>query len=391
MFDLPRGQQPHCRAAATPIFDFAIERKALIPSWQSHPLPAAPQPKPDYQSELRPRFREYNYQRDSAAPNFQDVLDPLDNVVQSDLNVPQFSARCPAHADHNNSLSLALSSEGLLLFKCHAECNPKQVWRAMGMPRLSGYSWSSMLFGTAERSKECSASSGSRQLSSPSLTWPELAARLRQPSRLNAPGAAADWATLLAEFEANDDEGLIERTAQILGIDLWALKDLGVGFDPVQIAIIFPEFDGQGRVVGLATRQGDGRKQMLPRSHRGLYLSADSLESVEPIFVCEGPTDAAALMTMGLPAIGRPSAFGGIEHLVDLLGAMPRDREIIILGENDEKSDGRWPGREAAIKTADTLRERLGRTVEVALPLDGAKDVRAWLLEQRESQYLEVK
>ena len=90
-----------------------------------------------------------------------------------------------------------------------------------------------------------------------------------------------------------------------------------------------------------------------------------------PILLVEGGSDTAALMDMGLAVIGRP---GNIvpkklfPELVKLLAELLADneREIIVIGENDEKPDGRWPGREGAISTATRLAEALDRTVACA-------------------------
>ena len=71
-------------------------------------------------------------------------------------------------------------------------------------------------------------------------------------------------------------------------------------------------------------------------------------------------------MTIGLSVVGRPSNCGGIALLIDLLSAFPIQRELVVIGERDEKPDGKWPGRDGAISTGTKLRAALhGETVEV--------------------------
>ena len=78
---------------------------------------------------------------------------------------------------------------------------------------------------------------------------------------------------------------------------------------------------------------------------------------------------------MGLCPIGRPSATGGLKHLVGMLKSVPADRQIVVVGEMDEKADGRWPGKEAAEKMANDLSEELERDVGwVGLPVLGQID-----------------
>ncbi len=44
-----------------------------------------------------------------------------------------FTARCPAHEDTHNSLSVTEAQDGRLLIKCHAGCETKAVLDALGI------------------------------------------------------------------------------------------------------------------------------------------------------------------------------------------------------------------------------------------------------------------
>ena len=113
---------------------------------------------------------------------------------------------------------------------------------------------------------------------------------------------------------------------------------------------------------------------------RGLTLPAGWCDRPGPAFVVEGPTDAAALAAAGLCAVGRPSKDGGGKLLGELFTGWPKDRDIVIVGENDPPApDGRLDGRDAAVRLAQKLALGLGRPIRWTLPPAGAKDVRGWL------------
>jgi hypothetical protein len=183
---------------------------------------------------------------------------------------------------------------------------------------------------------------------------------------------------------------LAELSAE-LGVTPAALRALHVGlcFTARGPRFTFPEFDGQGRVVGIATRAPDGSKKVIAGSKRGVYLPLGWRDRPSPILIVEGASDCAALTPMGLAAIGRPSATGGVDYLAEALANISDNRLIVVVGELDAKSDGRWPGREAAEKVARQLAAQLGRPVRWALPPDQAKDTREWLRRQREVGHVE--
>ena len=128
------------------------------------------------------------------------------------------------------------------------------------------------------------------------------------------------------------------------------------------------------------------------RSKHGLYYADDWAEHGGPVLLPEGGSDTAALITMGLSAIGRPSNMGGLHHLALMLRGVRR--VVIVLGERDQKASRRgtvkqcpkncpgcpwcWPGGYGAADTATKLSKSLNRRVTWRLPPDDAKDVREW-------------
>ena len=58
------------------------------------------------------------------------ILDQLENVTQ---NGKQYSARCPAHDDRKNSLSVTQEKDGKILLHCHAGCKTEEILSALGL------------------------------------------------------------------------------------------------------------------------------------------------------------------------------------------------------------------------------------------------------------------
>lgn len=141
----------------------------------------------------------------------------------------------------------------------------------------------------------------------------------------------------------------------------------------------FPEQDGEGEIIGIVRRREDGRKRSMAGGARGLTITRDWEERDGPVYVAEGASCTMALAAMGLAAVGRPSNTGGVAHLTKLFETLPADREIIVLGEWDAKTDGKWPGLDGCKAVAAGLAAALRRPICWALPPDRAKDVRGWL------------
>ena len=136
----------------------------------------------------------------------------------------------------------------------------------------------------------------------------------------------------------------------------------------------FPEYDAHDRIIGLGLRWPTGRKGQMPGGRRGLILPDGWRELGDPVLIVEGPSDVLAGRALGLNVVGRPNNTGGAA----LLAQVCRNRCVIVLGENDRKPDGCWPGQEGADAIAGKLREAWGWPVPVAYPPDAQKDLRAW-------------
>ncbi len=109
----------------------------------------------------------------------------------------------------------------------------------------------------------------------------------------------------------------------------------------------------------------------------------------------------AALLSLGLCTVGRPTNLGGVQLLGELLRDVSVDRTIVVIAEHDRKSHEslkplvqKWhkperdgcsacfPGKFGAVTTATKLAEMLERPIAWAFFSDGSKDARSWLNSQ---------
>ena len=197
-------------------------------------------------------------------------------------------------------------------------------------------------------------------------------------------------------FQQRVTDVQVQSLAAELGVAASALRDIGIGWatrtnlrslgaggkgweGTPDGAYTFPEVDGSGTVVGFSFRTADHKHGAPSKScgtRRGIVLPRSVQESTErEVLVVEGASDVAACLSMGLMAVGRPSNAAGADELAGLLA----HRSILVIGENDRKDDGLWPGREGAQKVAHALTKRLKRQITWALPPEGCKDARAYL------------
>lgn len=158
-----------------------------------------------------------------------------------------------------------------------------------------------------------------------------------------------DWSAAAKGFSANLDGGRRGELAVRLGLPAGVLDALPlIGWNAVEDCWTFPETDGSGKVVGLNRRFPDGAKKVAAGGSRGLYVPAGWRDRPGPVFLVEGASDTLALTACGLAAVGRPSNVLGADQLAVLLRGLPAGRVVRIVAENDQKPDGKWPGRDGA-------------------------------------------
>jgi hypothetical protein len=184
--------------------------------------------------------------------------------------------------------------------------------------------------------------------------------------------AQTDFGPLAAQYRDALDAGRRYQLARQLGVSEATLSKLGVGWCALYDAYSFPMADAGGRIVGIRLRRPGGTKFAVPGSREGLFLPTGTVSAGIRLLICEGATDAAALLDLGYEHVaGRPSCTGGIKLLCELMQHRRPD-DVAVIADADE------PGRRGADNLATAL-ICYAPAVRVIVPPGGAKDLRDYL------------
>ncbi|HMP69387.1 MAG TPA: primase-helicase zinc-binding domain-containing protein [Pirellulaceae bacterium] len=201
---------------------------------------------------------------------------------------------------------------------------------------------------------------------------------MRRPveRRLSIPDAPVDddrFALMAEVMRRNMRPEWLRRAADLLGLTTEPLARLGVGWSVEHRATSWPMRDDAGRVIGVRLRcPKTAQKWAVRGSRAGLIYDPGLLLIEHPrrLWIVEGPTDTAALMSIGLDVVGVPSAGGGAEILVELARRL-MPIEMIVMADAD------GPGLAGAERLADAL--MIVAPVRVMRPPADVKDARAWV------------
>ena len=179
------------------------------------------------------------------------------------------------------------------------------------------------------------------------------------------------WTSKAESYAKNLDEPDLQAIADHLGVSFSALWSLGVGWRPEDPdrPLTFPMRDARGRVIGIRTRRY--RSNVAPKvksiagSTSGLFVPPMMNFSLGDMLVCEGESDTAAALTIGMAAIGIPGT-GQCSHLVAEFCSIHQPPRVIVIADNDEAGLG------GATKLAQSLH---WRSVVIRRPSD-ANDLR---------------
>jgi hypothetical protein len=136
----------------------------------------------------------------------------------------------------------------------------------------------------------------------------------------------------------------------------------------------FPMKDQFGNIIGARVRKIDGKKWSIPGSRNGLFIPSTTPEKT--LLICEGPTDTAAALTIGMYAVGRFNCCGGIEMLVDFV-RRNKIRLVYIIADCDQDRVVNEQVANPGIRGAVTLSEHMPvRNAVITLP---TKDLREFV------------
>jgi phage/plasmid primase-like uncharacterized protein len=197
----------------------------------------------------------------------------------------------------------------------------------------------------------------------------------------------------LAKYRAAVTPAMLDAHSVSLGLPVEVIKRLNPGFHTHAArwveeehrtqhcpAWAYPMCNPDGQAIGIRLRSDDGNKWTVKGSRSGLFIPS-GLTGRGPLLIHEGPTDLAAMLTLGYDGIGRAACSGQVDMVIEFLQSGPR-RDVVVMADKDEakkRPDGSlwYPGQEGAIRMADEIKP-FTRTLKVIYPLVG-KDARKWV------------
>lgn len=223
-----------------------------------------------------------------------------------------------------------------------------------------------------------------RLVNSDQYTSTALLTRARPAAKATiAATPSIDWGALATSCVTAHTSQHLEFLASSLGLNPDSLWRLDVGWHRTKNVWTFPMRDAALQCIGIRTRDTIGGKKAIFGSRGGLFIPRGLRN--DRLYICEGPTDTAALLDLHLNAIGRESCSGGVPLIVELLNER-RYEEAVIVSQRDEAKPrvkgrpelGVWyPGQDGAGKLASVARDYCP-DVRVIMPPIGIKDARAW-------------
>ena len=177
-----------------------------------------------------------------------------------------------------------------------------------------------------------------------------------QPPTINATKLMREWRAATAPAALND-------LAAVLGVSTPSVTAVGAAWAAPHAAWAFPMCDGYGNVVGIRLRNDKG-KFAVRGSRQGIFLA--DVTPAPTLFVCEGPTDTAAAVELGIFTVGRSNCCcGGPE--IKVYAKSHRCKGVVVVADNDKA------GLDGARKVGSELK------LPFAIYVPPAKDIREFV------------
>ncbi|QDV44982.1 Zinc-binding domain of primase-helicase [Stieleria neptunia] len=164
------------------------------------------------------------------------------------------------------------------------------------------------------------------------------------------------------------------RLANHLALPATELKRLHVGWSWQYNATTWPMRDHDDDVVGVRLRcMNTGRKWSVSGGKAGLFVPSQLPVDIERLFITEGPTDCAAILSIGFDCVGRPSCNGAVAFTTKLIKRL-HPSECVIVADDDTNKAGKR-GAESLAASLVTVCP----SVRIIYPPDGHNDARDWV------------
>ncbi|HOK67724.1 MAG TPA: toprim domain-containing protein [Anaerohalosphaeraceae bacterium] len=195
-----------------------------------------------------------------------------------------------------------------------------------------------------------------------------------------SPKNELDRVDMMTRLACKYEESAAEKVRELagmLGVSEASLRRLNCGWTGREWS--FPMRNESEMIIGIALRHPSGKKRAVRGSKIGLFIP-ERVQAAKELWICEGPTDCAALLDCGLNAIGRQ----GCNVLMEMIGRFVRPRQrIVIVADNDpfkisNIGERFCPGIDGAKRLARHLKSEARCSVKVIVP--PKKDVRETLV-----------
>ena len=152
--------------------------------------------------------------------------------------------------------------------------------------------------------------------------------------------------------------------ADQLQITVRTLIQMKVRTDSVKGHWCFPMYDQFLQLIGLKCRNLARKKWCVKGSRLGIYMSTAFIPT-QPLVICEGESDTAALLNLGYNVIGRASA----TSCVEIIAALVRNPKVFIVADTDSSGIGLSSAKQLAARVENS---------SIIYNAD-FKDVREWI------------
>lgn len=165
-----------------------------------------------------------------------------------------------------------------------------------------------------------------------------------------------DCAALMRQWWIEGPPRIIELS-EVLQVDSHSLMMMNATWAERHQAWAFPMVNSEREITGIRLRNEHGEKWAVKGGRNGLFVP--SVQPQKRVFIVEGPTDCAALLSIGLFAIGRPSCNEGADIFRALLPKLGVRSAVIVSDHDDDKArpDGSTynPGVDGAVRLSERL------------------------------------
>lgn len=201
-----------------------------------------------------------------------------------------------------------------------------------------------------------------------------VASRLRLVASRPAPQVPLErFAEECEKHQKAATEDWLTDLANSLSVHPTSLKLLRCGHHQAIQCACFPMVNEIEQICGLRYRWPDGQKRARTGSKAGIFIPTTPAGTV--LWICEGPTDTAALISLGIWAIGLPAARQSID-LAHAYVQQYRPQAVVAV------SDAGQVGKASAAMIAQAVCKET-QTTKILVPPDNAKDIRDWIKAHR--------